>query len=83
MASEDEQRSESMRTLQERLAERVRTLRRRHGLSQHDLAERAGVSRSTVARVELGESNPDLDTLGKLATALGVSPRALFVAEGE
>jgi transcriptional regulator with XRE-family HTH domain len=62
----------------ERLAGRVRALRRRAKLSQVALAERASVARSTVARIELGESNPDLDTLGKLAVALGVSTSELL-----
>jgi transcriptional regulator with XRE-family HTH domain len=62
----------------EKLSERVRSLRRRRGLTQVALAGAAGVSRSTVARVELGESNPDLQTMGKLARALGVPTAALL-----
>lgn len=56
----------------ERLSERVRTLRRRQGLSQAALAERAGVPRSTIARIELGGGNPNLETMSKIAGAFGV-----------
>ena len=40
------------------------------GLSQRDLAAKSGVPQSTIARVERG-SNTSVDTLNKLAYALG------------
>ncbi|MCT0010975.1 XRE family transcriptional regulator [Weissella cibaria] len=40
------------------------------GLSQRDLAAKSGVPQSTIARVERG-SNTSVDTLNKLAHALG------------
>lgn len=40
------------------------------GLSQRDLAAAAGVPQRTIARVELGD-NTSLDTLSKIAVALG------------
>ncbi|WP_270276197.1 helix-turn-helix domain-containing protein [Weissella confusa] len=40
------------------------------GLSQRDLAAKSGVPQSTIARVERG-SNTSIDTLNKLAFALG------------
>ena len=64
----------------ERLAGTVRLLRRRLSLSQVQLAQQAGLSRSTIARIELGLANPDLATLSKLATALDVSTSRLLKA---
>lgn len=40
------------------------------GLTQRELAAAAGVPQRTIARVELAD-NTSLDTLDKLATALG------------
>jgi ribosome-binding protein aMBF1 (putative translation factor) len=42
-----------------------------HGLSQTQLAQRAGISHSVVSRMETGQHHVNLDTLGRLATALG------------
>jgi len=60
------------------LGGRVRALRRQRGWTQHQLAEAPGVSRATIARIEAGDSNPDLDTLGMIARALGVRTYALL-----
>jgi transcriptional regulator with XRE-family HTH domain len=43
------------------------------GMTQYDLADAAGLPRSTVTRLEAGEANPTVKTLGKLSAALGVS----------
>ena len=50
--------------------------RMQRGLIQKVLAERAGVDRATVARLEQG-GQARLDTISKLAEALGVSPADL------
>jgi DNA-binding XRE family transcriptional regulator/phage-related protein len=42
-----------------------------HGLSQTQLAERAGISHSVVSRIETGQHRTNLDTLGRIALALG------------
>ena len=62
-----------------RLAERVRKLRLQAGLTQAELALGAGVTVETVARLERvlrgrasANANPSLETLSRLATALGV-----------
>lgn len=62
-----------------RLAERVRRLRLQAGLTQAELALGAGVTVETVARLERvlrgrasANANPSLETLSRLATALGV-----------
>ena len=42
------------------------------GLTQKELAERMETTQSAIARLESGGQMPTLDTLFKLATALGV-----------
>ena len=47
------------------------TLRTEHGLTQEALAAQSSVSRLTIAKLEGGDHNPNLDTLHKLAKVLG------------
>lgn len=47
--------------------------RRQSGLSQRALASAAGVPQSTVARIELGQLSPRIDTLERLLNAAGAS----------
>ena len=54
-----------------KLIEQFFIARHRAGLSQYDLARKASLPQSTVARMELAKSNPNLKTLVKLADALG------------
>jgi transcriptional regulator with XRE-family HTH domain len=46
--------------------------RAEHGLSQRELAQRLGIKQPQVARLELGEVNPSVDTLMRLAAGLGI-----------
>ena len=68
---------------QEALAANVVVFRARRKLSQAALAERAGISRPTVARIELGEGDPKLDVLSRIATALGVTFSELVADRGD
>jgi transcriptional regulator with XRE-family HTH domain len=51
----------------------LRYARRSAGLSQAALAVAAGVPQSTVARIELGQLTPRLDTIERLLRATGNS----------
>ncbi|GAB3653099.1 helix-turn-helix transcriptional regulator [Actinocorallia lasiicapitis] len=65
------------------LGERLRTVRKRRGLSQRDLAALAGVSVSLIRKLEQGERDDTrLETLRKLASALGVRTSDLIVRVG-
>jgi transcriptional regulator with XRE-family HTH domain len=68
-----------------RLADHVKQLRLEAGLTQAELAARAGVTVETVARLERvlrgrssANSNPSLETLVRLANALGVEVAELL-----
>ncbi len=56
---------------------RLKELRAKRKMSQADLAEASGVSREYIARLELGQQDPTLGTLEKLAKALRVKVGAL------
>ena len=47
-------------------------LRKSKGLSQDQLSKASGIHRVTIARIETGAISPNLQTLEKLAAALGV-----------
>lgn len=51
--------------------ELVRALRARHHLSQAALAARVGSSQQALSRIESGAVSPSLDTLARLAAAVG------------
>lgn len=57
----------------ERVAARVAQLRQERGLSQEALAEKAQINRVTVARLEAAAHPPNIETLDRIARALGVS----------
>ena len=56
------------------LSNNLKKLRGKKGLSQDRLAKLADVANNTIIKIEQGENmNPILDTLKKMAKALGVS----------
>ena len=52
----------------------LRSVRIRMTLSQRDLAREAGVTQKTIVDLELARIDPRLQTIRKLAAALGVEP---------
>lgn len=51
----------------------IKMIREERGYSQQDLANYLGVNRATVTNYELGNRNPDPETIRKIATFLNVS----------
>jgi len=47
-------------------------------VSQERLAEIAGVHRTYIGHLELGKGSPTLDTIVRVAAALGVDPAELI-----
>ncbi len=54
------------------IAERVRQARERRGVTQAELAARIGSTQPALARLEAGGVTPSLDTLHRIAEALGL-----------
>lgn len=57
----------------------IADLRGKLGLSQERLAFEADVDRTRMGEIERGEANPTIDTLNKIATALGQTLGALII----
>lgn len=62
------------------LRQRVRKIRLQRGLTQAQLAERAGLSVDAVNRIESGRRNPNLNTIERLADALGIGAADLLAS---
>jgi transcriptional regulator with XRE-family HTH domain len=60
------------------ISDRLRELREEKKLSQGDIEKRTGLLRAYISRVENGHTIPAIETLEKLARALGVPLYRLF-----
>jgi transcriptional regulator with XRE-family HTH domain len=69
----------SQLTARERLASQLISFRKRAGISQEGLADLAGLHRTYVGGIERSERNVSIDNIEKLAIALKVDIRELFV----
>lgn len=63
------------------ISKNIKRLRKENNLTQDALAERLFVTRQTVSYWETGRSQPALDMLGDLATALNCSPLDIISAK--
>ena len=63
--------------------ERVRTLRKQLGYTLEEVGEKAGFSGAQIYLVEKGRINTPVETLARIAQALGVPVRALFCEEDQ
>lgn len=58
----------------------LRAVRRHQDITQDELAKKSGVSRATISYLESGAAtDAAVSTLTKLASALGISVRELFL----
>lgn len=53
------------------IGERVKELRLSQNLTQSDLSSKAGITRANLSNIEAGKYNVSLDTMYKIACALG------------
>lgn len=58
---------------------KIRYLRKSNGLTLKQLARGCDLSANTISLVERSEVAPSIETLCKIANALGVSPSSLFL----
>ncbi|CAN5470335.1 helix-turn-helix domain-containing protein [soil metagenome] len=65
-------------SLEVSLGASIRELRLRDGLTIAQVAERANISRGMLSKIETGQTSAGMDTLARLARALGVSMSMLF-----
>lgn len=63
------------------IGENIRAARQNVGMTQKELGEKAGIAEPTIRRYELGKLNPKLETVKKIAHALGVSWDTLYPEE--
>ena len=62
-----------LETLTAAIANNVRAQRAHRGMTLDELALRSGVSRGMLIQIEQGRTNPSINTLNRIADALGVS----------
>ena len=60
------------------IGERLRTLREQKKMSQGDIEKRTGLLRCYISRAENGHSVPAIETLEKIARAMGMPLYQLF-----
>ncbi|MFV0341339.1 MAG: helix-turn-helix domain-containing protein [Anaerocolumna sp.] len=63
------------------VARNLKRIRKSRKMSLDDVADQTGVSKSMLGQIERGESNPTIETLGKIVSGLRVSFAALVSAE--
>ena len=66
------------RSLERYLGNVIRDLRQRDHLTIADVSSQAGISRGMLSKIENGQAATSLDTLSRIAQALGVSLAHLF-----
>ena len=69
-------------TPQERFGANLRRSRRDAGLTQEALKDRAGVHMTEISRLENGVKDPQLTTIVRLATGLGIPAGELLAGLG-
>jgi len=62
-----------------KISDNIRKLRQKKGMSQDRLSKKADLALNTIVKVETGENpNPTVETLKKIAKALGIPVSDLF-----
>lgn len=66
-----------------RLGERIRSFRQLRGVSLRDLGQACGLSAGFLSQLERGLVNANVESVGRIASALGMSLQDLFDFEAE
>ncbi|MVM36224.1 helix-turn-helix domain-containing protein [Spirosoma sp. HMF4905] len=67
-----------MAELKKQVGSLIKQARKAKGFTQKELGEKLGVGRVTINGYEAGSQNLTLDTLQKIAEALGIEPKSFF-----
>lgn len=62
-------------TTQEKIAINLRTARDKKRLTQEEVAKKADISTNHYARIERGETSPNLETFERIIKSLGVKSK--------
>ena len=62
----------------EKLGKNLKKIRTAKAISQGDIARSLDVSRGFISNIESGKTNPTLETIARLAKAVGVSTNELL-----
>ena len=65
-------------SIEQYLGSAIRELRLKHHLTISDVAQRTDISRGMLSKLENGQTSASLETLSRVARALGVSMSSLF-----
>jgi len=63
----------------QKVGERIRSAREAAGLKQQELSEKTGIDQAIISKLERGAHQPRVDTLERIAAALGFSLAELLV----
>lgn len=55
------------------LGEKIKAIRKERGFTQKKLGELCGINEANIRKYELGKQNPKIETIDKIASALGIS----------
>lgn len=67
--------------MEQLIGDKIKVLRKSFGLTQKELAENVGIARATLSGYEKQTSQPDIETLKKLASFFSVSTDYLLGLE--
>lgn len=62
----------AMNSISTKLGQNLKKIRTKKGISQGDISRKLNMDRGYISNVENGKKNPTLNTLEKIADALGV-----------
>lgn len=83
MSSESAPDSQATQEFVTRIGRRIRTLRKQRGWGVQQLADAAKLSRRMLTDIELGQANPSLATVDRVALALDTDFAALALPEND
>ena len=72
-----------MDNIRHKFGQHLKRLRLQYGMTQQQLAEKADISISFLGNIERGLKSPTIETVQKIATALGMSMAELFEPEAK